>query len=61
MTMGRCGHMNEKRISVRFNTDDEADLMIWNYLQNQPKGTRQNLIKIAVLHEICCANKKTNK
>jgi len=48
--------MNEKRISIRFNMDDAADLMIWNHLMEQPKGTRQNTIKIALIHEIKGSN-----
>ena len=52
--------MNEKRLSIRFYMDDEADLMIWNYLMEQPKGSRQNAIKIAILHEICGANEKAD-
>ena len=44
--------MDEKRMSVRFDLDDEIDREIWNYLAEQPKGNRQNAIKIALIHEI---------
>ena len=44
--------MDEKRMSVRFDLDDEIDREIWNYLTEQPKGNRQNAIKIALIHEI---------
>ena len=52
--------MNEKRLSIRFYMDDEADLMIWNYLMEQPKGSRQNTIKIAMLHEIRGSDEKAD-
>lgn len=44
--------MDEKRISLRFNLDDEIDRVIWNFLEEHPKGSRQNTIKIALIHEI---------
>lgn len=44
--------MDEKRMSVRFDLNDEIDREIWNYLAEQPKGNRQNAIKIALIHEI---------
>ena len=48
--------MDEKRMSVRFDLDDEIDREIWNYLAEQPKGNRQNAIKIALIHEIKGSN-----
>jgi hypothetical protein len=44
--------MDEKRISIRFRLDDDIDREIWNFLENQPKGNRQNTVKIALIHEI---------
>lgn len=44
--------MDEKRMSLRFNLDDEIDRVIWQFLEEHPKGSRQNAIKIALIHEI---------
>ena len=48
--------MDEKRLSLRFDLDDEIDREIWNFLEDLPKRTKQNTIKIALIHE----NKGTN-
>ena len=44
--------MDEKRLSLRFDLDDEIDREIWNFLENLPKRTKQNTIKISLIHEI---------
>ena len=44
--------MDEKRLSLRFDLDDEIDREIWNFLEDLPKRTKQNTIKIALIHEI---------
>lgn len=44
--------MVEKRLSLRFDLDDEIDREIWNFLEDLPKRTKQNTIKIALIHEI---------
>lgn len=43
--------MDEKRLSLRFDLDDEIDKEIWNFLEGLPKRTKQNTIKIALIHE----------
>ena len=48
--------MDEKRLSIRFRLDDEIDREIWEYLMAYPKGSRQNAIKIALLHELKGSN-----
>ena len=48
--------MDEKRLSIRFRFDDEIDREIWEYLMAYPKGSRQNAIKIALLHELKGSN-----
>ena len=49
--------MDEKRLSLRFDLDDEIDREIWNFLEDLPKRTKQNTIKIALIHEIKGNNK----
>ena len=44
--------MDEKRLSLRFDLDDEIDRELWNFLEDLPKRTKQNTIKIALIHEI---------
>ena len=44
--------MDEKRLSLRFDLDDEIDREIWNFLEDLPKRTKQNTIKIALIHEL---------
>lgn len=44
--------MDEKRLSIRFRLDDEIDREIWEHLMAYPKGSRQNAVKIALIHEI---------
>ena len=44
--------MDEKRLSLRIDLDDEIDREIWNFLEDLPKRTKQNTIKIALIHEI---------
>lgn len=44
--------MVEKRLSLRFDLNDEIDREIWNFLEDLPKRTKQNTIKIALIHEI---------
>lgn len=41
--------MNEKRISIRFDLDDETDREAWKYLNAFPYGSRQNTVKVALL------------
>ena len=41
--------MNEKRISVRFDLDDETDRDVWEYLCGVPHGSRQNAVKVALI------------
>lgn len=48
--------MDEKRLSIRFRLDDEIDREIWEHLMAYPKGSRQNAIKIALIHEIKGSN-----
>ena len=42
--------MDEKRLSLRFDLDDEIDREIWDFLEGLPKRTKQNTIKIALIH-----------
>ena len=44
--------MDEKRLSLRFDLDDEIDREIWNFLEDLPKRAKQNTIKISLIHEI---------
>ena len=44
--------MDERRLSLRFDLDDEIDKEIWNFLEGVPKRSKQNTIKIAIIHEI---------
>lgn len=41
--------MNEKRISIRFDLDDETDREAWEYLNAFSYGSRQNTVKVALL------------